>query len=393
MAVSIPKLSELYSDILGDLESQLSINIPLFGKIFLRGLAGVQAAKLKLYYLALSKVQKNLFIDTAEPESIGGTLERFGRVKLNRDPFPAQPAQYNVTVTGTIGALIKAQTTFKSNDDSLNSGALYVLNSAHTMVTVSDTINLRAMVSGLDSQLIVADNLTATAPIANIDSIVIVSSETVAPLSSETIEEYREKGIEAYRLEPQGGAATDYRLWSSNAQGVAESYPYALTAQQNEVIVYVEATIADSTDSKGTPSATILTDVAAVIELDPDTTKPLNERGRRPLGVFLVTVSAITPLDVTIQIVNYQELTSDKQTLILNALTTAISKIRPFVAGADIEANRNEVLSVFNISYIIQQAIPNSRFDSITLTVGGSAVSNKTFLNGDIPYLASISYA
>ena len=393
MAVSIPKLSELYSDILGDLESQLSINIPLFGKIFLRGLAGVQAAKLKLYYLALSKVQKNLFIDTAEPESIGGTLERFGRVKLNRDPFPAQPAQYNVTVTGTIGALIKAQTTFKSNDDSLNSGALYVLNSAHTMVTVSDTINLRAIVSGLDSQLVVADNLTATAPIANIDSIVIVSSETVAPLSAETIEEYREKGIEAYRLEPQGGAATDYRLWSSNAQGVAESYPYALTAQQNEVIVYVEATIADSTDSKGTPSATILTDVAAVIELDPDTTKPLNERGRRPLGVFLVTVSAITPLDVTIQIVNYQELTSDKQTLILNALTTAISKIRPFVAGADIEANRNEVLSVFNISYIIQQAIPNSRFDSITLTVGGSAVSNKTFLNGDIPYLASISYA
>ena len=393
MAVSIPKLSELYSDILGDLESQLSINIPLFGKIFLRGLAGVQAAKLKLYYLALSKVQKNLFIDTAEPESIGGTLERFGRVKLNRDPFPAQPAQYNVTVTGTIGALIKAQTTFKSNDDSLNSGALYVLNSAHTMVTVSDTINLRAMVSGLDSQLVVADNLTATAPIANIDSIVIVSSETVAPLSAETTEEYREKGIEAYRLEPQGGAATDYRLWSSNAQGVAESYPYALTAQQNEVIVYVEATIADSTDSKGTPSATILTDVAAVIELDPDTTKPLNERGRRPLGVFLVTVSAITPLDVTIQIVNYQELTSDKQTLILNALTTAISKIRPFVAGADIEANRNEVLSVFNISYIIQQAIPNSRFDSITLTVGGSAVSNKTFLNGDIPYLASISYA
>lgn len=85
MAVQIPTTQELYTSIKSDLETELNINIPVFGKIFLRALAAVQAAKLKLYYLAIASVQKNIFPDTADPESIGGTLERFGIVKLGRN--------------------------------------------------------------------------------------------------------------------------------------------------------------------------------------------------------------------------------------------------------------------------------------------------------------------
>ena len=102
MAVQIPTLSELYTSVKGDLESEIGINLPLFGKSYIRGLASVQAGKLKLYYLAIASVQKNIFPDLAESELTGGTLERFGRIKLNRNPFSAVAGKYEVTVTGDI---------------------------------------------------------------------------------------------------------------------------------------------------------------------------------------------------------------------------------------------------------------------------------------------------
>ena len=98
----IPTYIELYNGVLSDLETQMQVSVPIFGKNFLRALAVVQAGKLWLYYKAIANVQKNIFIDTAEPESIGGTLERFGRVKLNREPFSARAGEYIVTVTGSI---------------------------------------------------------------------------------------------------------------------------------------------------------------------------------------------------------------------------------------------------------------------------------------------------
>ena len=125
--ITIPTLKELFDDIVADLESELTVTIPVFGPIFIRALAAVQAAKLKLYYLTIGQLQKNIFVDTADPESSGGTLERFGRIKLNRNPFPATAAQYDIDVTGTIGATIPAGRTFKSDDDALNPGKLYIL--------------------------------------------------------------------------------------------------------------------------------------------------------------------------------------------------------------------------------------------------------------------------
>ena len=171
---AIPTLAQLYNDVLSDLEAQYGLSIPVFGKNFLRVLAGVQAAKLKLYYLAIANVQKNIFIDTAEAEAIGGTLERFGRVKLNRNPFPARAGKYTLQVTGTIGAVIPAQTTFKSNDDSQNPGKLFILDTQFTLTAISDIRTVRSLESGIETKLEIGNKLTATAPIALVDKLAIV---------------------------------------------------------------------------------------------------------------------------------------------------------------------------------------------------------------------------
>jgi hypothetical protein len=387
----IPTLSEIYTSIISDIEGELGVQISPIGRSFLRALAAVQAAKLKLIYLLVGSVQKNIFVDTADPASRGGTLERFGRVKLNRNPFPAIAGRYDVDVMGTIGATIPAQTTFKSNDDALNAGYLFVLDSAVTLASATESIQLRALTAGLESALAVSDRLTVTAPISLVDSEAIVTAIDTEPQAAETIEEYREKAIEAYRLEPQGGAATDYRLWAADAQGVEQVYPFTASGAINEVNIFVEATSADSTPvGSGIPTATILSDVENVIDFDPDTSRPLSERGRRPVQV-IANVLPVTPLDVDVTITGYVGLTAEITTTITNALTDYINEVRPYVASADIEADRNDTLSVNGLIFAVQQAVPSGFFSSLTLDVNSVNVSSFQFLNGNIPLVNSIS--
>lgn len=389
--VPIPTLNQLYTEVRTDLESEYGSTIAFFGKVFLRAVAAVQAAKLKIYYLVIADVQKNMAPDLADPEASGGTLERYGRIQLGRDPYPAKSGQYKIQVTGSIGATIQSQTTFKSNDDSVNPGRLFVLDVSYVLVATTDFILVRALDAGLDAKMFVGEGLTATIPIPLVNKAAVVLEETIQPLSSETIEDYRQKVIDAYTLEAEGGAATDYRLWASDAQGVQKVYPYAKSGATAEMNIYVEATVADSVDGKGTPSALMLQQVYDVIDFDPDTTRPLNERGRRPMDV-IVNPLPIVPLNVDIVVNGFTGITNDQKTGITNALKLFINKIRPFVAAAEPLANKNDVLDLNRIISVILNTYPGGLFNSVSLSVGGVPWTSYTFINGNIPYVNSITF-
>lgn len=389
--ITIPTLNELYLSIKGDLEASESITIPVFGKSVIRIIASVQAAKLKLIYLAIGNLQKNIFVDTADSETKGGTLERFGRVKLGRDPFPPRAAQYTVSVTGTTGAVVPASSTFKSSDTSLNAGVLFILDTAHTLIASTDVIIIRALNAGLDSKLEIGDKLSLTAPVALVDKEVSVTIETIQPLAAESLEDYRTKILNSFRLEAQGGAATDYRLWSSDAQGVERVYPYAKSGFTSEIDLYVEATIADSTDGKGTPSSMTLTDVEAVVDFNPDITLALNERGRRPVTA-IVNYLPVTIKNVDIEIVGFVGNTAAITEAILSALTSSVGKVRPFVASADILDDKNDIIDINKIIAVILTVRPGAIFTSVTLKIDTVTVSTFTFMQGNIPYLNSVTY-
>jgi len=385
--INIPTISQLYNDILADLQTEFNATVSPFGKSFLRAQAAVQAAKLKLFYLAIGDLQKNIFVDTADPASQGGTLERFGLIKLGRNPFTATQAQYNCTVTGAMGAVIPAQTLFKSDDSSLNPGYLFILDTAYTMPSGTGTIILRALTGGTISSLNISDTLTATAPIINVNSGAVVGSVAVSPIDAETTEQYRAKALQAYRLNPEGGSSADYRLWGSDAAGVQQIYPYTASGLPNEINVFVEAILADSTDGKGTPTSTILTAVSNDIATDPITGK-----GRKPLGVLAVNVAAIIINNVDITINSGGTITTAQQALITAALTQAISTIRPFIPGADAITAKNDILSTNNIINVILNTIPGLIFSSVTLDINSTPETSYVFDLGNIPYLHSVSY-
>lgn len=386
----IPTITELYQGIIADIEAELDVDIPEEGKNHLRSMAAVWAGEDKMQYLAIGQVQKNIFIDSADPVADGGTLERFGVVKMNRYPFAASQGVYTATVTGQTGSTIPAGTTWKSDDDAQNPGYLFILDTEYTLPSTSGTILLRALQAGTEALLNVGETLTATQPINDVDATATVATVSSEPQDAEDIEDYRRAGINSFRLEPQGGAPADYILWAADAQGVVRAYPYAKSGSPNEIDLYIEGV---GTVNKGVPSAGILSDVEDVIELDPDTTLPLSERGRRPLGVFAVNVQAILPLDVDITVTGLVDSTAEKEELIEAALRELVGGIRPFIAGADDPDGRNDTLSLNRIITAIQSALPGQEFTSVSMDIDSSAETSYEFDEGEIPYANTVVFA
>ena len=124
--MTIPSLNDLISSIKSNIQNALGTTTTV-GKKVINAFAVVQAATVKNLYILNSRIYKNTFVDTAEPESIGGSLERFGRVKLGRDPFPATAGVYDIDVVGEIGATISAGTTFKSLDTASSPDKIFKL--------------------------------------------------------------------------------------------------------------------------------------------------------------------------------------------------------------------------------------------------------------------------
>lgn len=388
----IPSLVELRESFANDMKSKLNL-LSTNLKMFLDAFSIVISAKLKLTYLYLVDIQNNIFPDTADLEVNGGTLERQGRIYLNRNPRPATIGVFNLVVTGEAGSVLRSGLTFKSNETALNSGQLFVLDSDYILSGTSDVIEVRSLGAGTDFNLNVNDTLTITEPVLGVNQIVTVDEVVTQPTASENIEDYRQAILDAIQLEPQGGSRTDYRLWSSDASGVRKVYPYVKNSDSGTVQVYVEATVADSTDGYGTPTTAILNEVEDAINFDPDESKPLNERGRIPIQSTL-EVLPINLIPVVINIVGLSVDTTAIRNSIRSNIELYLSDVRPFISGADLSRNRNNILYQARLQSVATDVLDNANFfTGFSMLVNGNLEVSYQFELGNIPYLQTINFS
>jgi len=387
----IPSIVELQQKITEDFKSKLNLSDDDL-KRTLNAFSLVLSGQMKILYLFLADIQNNIFPDTADSVDQGGTLERIGQIYLNRPPFPDAIGVFNISVNGIIGSVLRESLTFKSNEDALNPGQLFVLDSEHIMVSTTDVIEVRSLGAGTDFNLSVNDKLTITEPVIGVDKTVTVTAVTTQPTAGETLENYRDAILRAIQLEPQGGSKSDYRQWASDAQGVRLVYPYVRDSDAGIVDVYVEATLPDSTDGKGTPTTTILNEVLAVIEQDPDLSKPINERGRRPIQANVIT-SAISLIPVDVNIAGLNDSSQAVKDVIESALKDMLYQVRPYISGADLLRNKNNTLYSGRVQSVVTDALANGNFfNQLTLIVDGNSVVSYEFDLGNIPYLRNRTY-
>lgn len=377
----VPTLQQLETDIRQDLEQALGIT-SVFQRRAINAFAAVQAGKLKAFYLAIGKLQKNIFVDTADPEAAGGTLERYGRVKLERNPFPATNGTYMITVTGQAGGIVAQGLTFRNPINN----EVYEVTTTMTLTGTTASVQIISLNPGRGAILTVGDTVTATAPIVNVQSDATVASVQIEPQNAEDIEVYRQLVLQAFRTEPQGGSAADYRIWAADAEGVVRIYPF-VGSQAGIINIYVEANTANRV-----PTQQILNDVQSVVEFDPDETKPLNERGRKPLSAWQINYLPITPVDIDVTISGLNDSSPAVINTIRTSIETYLEGIRPFVSGADDPNAVNDTLRISELIRIVQQAIGvNNFFNSLTMQVNNSQVNSFRFVNDDIPNLDNVT--
>jgi uncharacterized phage protein gp47/JayE len=376
----------LKDQIADDLRNKLNISDDTLKKT-LDALASVLAAQLKLTYLAIDDAKRNLYPDTADLEVNGGSLERLGRIYLNRNIRPATAAIYNVSVIGEVSSVLRSGITFKSNVDSLNPGQLYVLDNEYILTGSNDIIEIRSLGGGLDFSLDVANDLTITEPVIGVDKTVSVNSVDTDPLSSETVNEYRIAILNAIQLEPQGGAKSDYRIWSNDAAGVRFVYPYIKDGDGGTVQIYVEASAVNPV-----PAQPILDEVIEVINFDPDQTRPLSERGRRPIQANL-EVLPVEVVDIELNITGLEDNTPAIRSAIETNLIEYLLNIRPFVDGADLLRNKNDILYAARLQGVITDVLePDNFFNDFSLLVDGVTQTSFIFSRENIPQLTNVNY-
>jgi len=387
----IPNITQLNTNIAGDLKNKLNLsNNPL--KRVLNALALVLSGQFYLAYLYLRDIQDNIFVDTATTAEFGGTLERQGMIYLNRGMFPDSIGVFKLSVTAVAGSVLRANLTFKSNEGTLNPGQVYVLDSEYTCSGTDDEIEVRSIGAGVAFNLNVDDNLTITEPVIGVDKTVTVTEVVEQPKAGETIELYRQAILNAIQLEPQGGSRADYRQWATDAQGVRLVYPYVRDGEPSNLDVYVEATLVDSTDGKGTPSSTILNDVEDVLNYDPDISKPIYERGRKPAQSFL-NVLPIVLVPIDIEITGLDDSSAAVQATIQSALEDMLYKVRPFISGADLQRNKNDILYYGKVQSVVTESLVNGNFfNLLKMYVDGNEEVSYEFTLGNVPYLNNLTF-
>lgn len=385
----IPNIVDLKAQIANDFKTKLNLSTTDL-KYVLDVFDGVLAAQFYIAYQYLRDIQNNAFPDGATSELNGGTLERFGRIRLGRNPRPQTAGVFKIKVTGSIGTVLRTSLTFKSNEDALNTGKLYILDNQTTLTSTNQLIDVRSIGGGTEFNLKVGDKLTVTEPVLGLDNISEVTAIVQQPLSSEDLEDYRNEILNSFQIEPQGGSRGDYRLWANDAQGVRLVFPYVKDTDSGQVDVYVEATKIDSSDNLGTPTGAILTDVTNVINLDPDITKPIYERSRLPIQVILnVLPISLTPVDV--QVTGLNNNSAAVQATLRTNIEEFLFNVRPYIAGADLPSQKNNKLFQSKIQSIVNDSLDTDNFfNSVTMFVNGVSKLDYEFGLGFIPYLRNL---
>lgn len=392
-----PTLTELYQAISSDFKQSFSISSENDLKRTLIALASSNAGMLKLFYLALLDVQKNIYPDLADSEDNGGTLERFGRVKLGRDPYPATQGIFKITVTGTIGAEVAINTQFKKIDENSTLPSLYTATETVILTATTGLVTIISDKPGTDYNLAVGDELYSVNPINNISSLVVVSSVETEAIDEEDIEDYRELVLKAFRLEPNGGSNSDYVSWALDVEGIRTVYPYTTAGVAGTATIYAEATVSESTDGRGTPSQVLMNalwtyDKTGVFELDPDITQSIYNRGRRQLGLTEINILPINPVPVNITLTNLKNKSVEVKTSIVDELKKMLFYKRPFIVGVGDINDKKDTLYMSDIIVSLQNAVESGNtYDNVTATCNGLALPFK-FLNGNIPYINTITY-
>ena len=366
--MTVPTTQQVSDNIIAQVEAQFGASVPLMPKSFTRVFSKALAAVFTILYKYGGYMSLQMFVRTAafaETEINGqivNPLLEWGRLIGIGDPASATQAELLVLVT------VENQTGFLpaySQVVSTDNGVTYLtigdtlLDAATKQVTIRASSDQaggggRGTIGNLDPGAV----LSFANPLANVARQVTVLSQSVTGADAETVEAYRQRVVDRFGKQPQGGAYADYELWGEEPAGISAVYPYTSDCP-GQVDLYVES----ATEPDGIPTTAQLQEVLDSVEYD-----IAGLASRRPIGA-LVNAYPIDRLsfDVTVLGLVVDDL-AQVQADIETALTEFFLSREPYIVGLSLPP-RQDRITVSEIGGIVHDIVnsANGIFTSVVL--------------------------
>ena len=217
MPFSRPDLATLINRAEADIETRLPGADARLRRSNLNVLARVHSGAAHGLYGYLEWIARQVIIDTAD----GDMLERHASI-WGVDRKAASPAVGNITVTGTNGAIVPADSTLARSD-----GAQYTTDAEATISGGTAMIAVTAVEGGQASNASAASSLSFDTPIDGVSATATVAVGGLtggADIEADT--DLRARLLARIQQPPHGGASYDYVAWALEVPGVTRAWVY-----------------------------------------------------------------------------------------------------------------------------------------------------------------------
>lgn len=398
MAYENKTVDYVYNLLIESFQEKFNNKLRLLPKSFIVILSKVLSVIFVLPYKVCGWFYLQLFPDTASFDRVnvlGVSLQPLVKLGVNigvGEPTSGQAWEGLVRATVvTEGQAITAGTQLKSDV----TGLMYVVSETVTTTGANVDVPVYCVQSGSGGNLAQDDEIKFVSPLGFIAQDAVVASTTKEGLDEETADHYRARVVNRYSTQPQGGALSDYRIWSYDAPGVLQTYPYNGEDSPGDVEIYV----AGNTDvyPDRVPGRELCVAVGEACTYDPETgiadRKPLTAildpdsngsyRNIQPVSIVTVDVYVTDVVGVDV---------SDFGAAYKSVCDDYLLGREPYIRGLSDENNKTNSIQK-NTLIALANSVATSlkaQFGTVTMNIDNVQVDNYNLNRGELSALGHL---
>ena len=399
MAYKNKTIEEVQQLLIRSFEHEFNTQLRILPKSFIKILCKVFAGVFIVVYKLVGWYFLQMFPETADWEEITilgvrlRPLVKLGVLFGVGEPLAGVQWQGIITIDVlTQGSVLYSGTQLKSSV----TGKLYIVEETKTLLQTKENVSIVCTEIGTVGNLEKNDTLNFVNPYGFIETEAVVLDVARVGLDNELESSYRNRVINRFRLQPQGGALADYRIWASEVPGVLNVYPYNDKEQPGGVLLYVSGisdVYADRIPDKG-----LLKKVGEACTYDPETGRAT----RKPLTAMLDpkndgSYSNVKPITVAVFDIVITGVSgivpADFAQVVKPALQNYFLDRDLYIRGLSDDNNRTNVVSKNHVITVINQIAVSIKaiFETAEIRKDGKVAPLYTLDNGELARLGALA--
>ena len=399
MAYKNKTIEEVQQLLIRSFEHEFNTQLRILPKSFIKILCKVFAGVFIIVYKLVGWYFLQMFPETADWEEVTilgvrlRPLVKLGVLFGVGEPLAGVQWRGIITIDVlTQGSVLYSGTQLKSSV----TGKLYIVEETKTLLQTKETVSVVCTEIGTVGNLEKNDTLNFVNPYSFIKTEAVVSDVARVGLDNERESSYRNRVVNRFRLQPQGGALADYRIWASEVPGVLNVYPYNDKEQPGGVLLYVSG-ISDVYVDR-VPDKGLLKKVGESCTYDPETGRAT----RKPLTAMLDpkndgSYSNVKPVSVAVFDVVITGVSgiapADFAQVVKPSLQNYFLDRDLYIRGLSDDNNRTNVISKNHVITVVNQIAVSVKaiFETAEIRKDGKVAPLYTLDNGELARLGALA--